>query len=193
MLHRARYADYFQALYLQPSRPEDYREEDEGLNNGERKTEEADEGCAEKGHLRTCLVESAEHRGPDEQGGRNDGEDQPVGENVNAAEEFVEAVVLELHLELTVGDLGQQQPDLLGIVLDVAGVLQRALLGHLGQDLWPVASGEESLCVRPGYLVDVDGRVYGAGEPLGGHEGLGKQGKNGRHPEPVAAREGYEL
>src|SRR5919199_4673591 len=100
----------FWLMASEPSRPDDRREEDGGQDQGERKPEEADEGCADEGNLRPADVENAKHRGSDEQGGGNDGEDQPVCEDVHAAEQFIEASVLELHLELTVRELGKQQP-----------------------------------------------------------------------------------
>ena len=70
-------------------------------------------------------------REPDEHGGGDDGEDDPVGQDVHAAEELVEAAVLELNLDLAVGELGQDEADLIGQFLRVTGVLQRVLLDDL--------------------------------------------------------------
>ena len=57
----------------------------------------------------------------------------------------------------------------------------------------PVPLGEEPPGVGARYLVDVYRRVDGPGEPLGGHERLGQQGKDGRHADPVAPGERDKL
>src|SRR3712207_9319164 len=72
-------------------------------------------------------------------------------------------------------------------------VLERALPDAFEQGFGLVALGQEPARVGTGDLVDVYGGVYGAGEPFGGHEGLGQEGEDGRHAQPVAPRDRDEL
>src|SRR5215211_687719 len=178
---------------LQPARPEDGEEDYRRHDQGERKPDEADHRHAEVRHLRPAEIKGAEHRRTDEQGSGYDGEDEPVGQNIPLADQLVEATVPELYLELTVGELREEQPDLLRVILGVTGVLQREFPGSLQHGFRVVALDEEPAGVGTGHLVDVYGRVYGAGDPFGDHESLGQEREDRRHPEPVAPRQRDEL
>src|SRR5215210_925986 len=133
---------------LQPPGPEDDGQEDRGHHEREGETEKGDQGDAEDRHLGAA-------------GG--DGEDEPVGEHVHLPHQFVEAAIVELHLEFPVLERGEELPDLLGEFFQVAGVLQGALLGAFEEEIRLVAFEKQASRVGLGYLVDVDGRVDGAG------------------------------
>src|SRR5215217_2322863 len=178
---------------LQPAGAEDGEEDYRRHDQRERKPDEADHRHAEVRHLRPAEFEGAEHRGTDEQGSGYDGEDEPIGQNVPLADQLVEAAVPELYLELAVGELREEQPDLLRVILGVTGVLQREFPGTFQHGFRAVALGEEPTGVGTGYLVDVYGRVYGAGDTLSGYQGFGQERKDRRYAQPVAPRQRDEL
>src|ERR671916_9379 len=163
---------------LEPPGPEDYGEQQRGEDQSHDVPDKRDDGDAYQGDARAADVEGAEHGGADEERGGDDGEDEAVCEHVDAPDQLVQAAVLELDLELPVGELAEELPHLLWVLLHVPGVLQRPLRGDLGYDLRPVPLGEQPLCVRTRHLVDVYGRVYGPGESLGGYKCPPQQGGN---------------
>src|SRR5829696_8619844 len=100
---------------------------------------------------------------------------------------------MERYLDLPVLKRGEELPNLLGVVFQVAGVLQGAFLRPLQKGLGLVALAEQAVGVGAGYLIDVEGRVYGAGDAFGGHESFGEQREDRRHREPVASRQRDQL
>src|ERR671916_1194940 len=76
--------DAIERSALQPPGPEDYYEQERGEDQSQGEPDKRDDGDAYQGDARAADVEGAQHGGADEERGGDDGEDEAVGEHVDA-------------------------------------------------------------------------------------------------------------
>src|SRR5215213_5602138 len=128
-------------LTLQASGSDDADEQQEPQDRGEDEADKAEHAHAEE--LDAALDEDPKHRRTYYEGGYEEGEDQPVGEDVHLRNELIQPGVPETNLDLAVLELIKEGVDLARVICEGIGLDDPARQASRDVGRVPVAGDED--------------------------------------------------